>query len=476
MSRKSPVRRTKSSKPAGKTFRMKHESPKTKMFVLDTNIMLSDSDCLHAFQDNDVVIPLVALEELDRQKKRQDEVGRNARAISRHLDELRDIGNLSLGVKLPTGGKLFVLPINPHDPASLPVELRDQNKVDNVIIAQAKLIADDIENGLERCILISKDINVRIKCDSLGIKCQDYFHMRIADDTAELYKGVRTILVEDITMADWYEHKHVYLDGEKLHPNEIVIMKSNPDSPAAIGRFTEEGKPIEKLFDYKDIFGLKPRNKEQVFSLNLLMDDNVKLVTLIGSSGVGKTLLALSAGLKKVLEEGKYERIIVTKPVQPVGKDIGFLPGTKEEKMDPWIAPIKDNLMFLFSHKKVKKDGQIHEFKRDPYVDKLIGDGKIEVEAITYLRGRSIPNTFMIIDECQNLSMHELKTIITRVGDNTKIVLLGDIDQIDNIHVDAFTNGLTCAVEKFKDHALAGHITLIKGERSPLATLASRIL
>ncbi len=821
MSRKTQVRRVKQSKTVSKM----HTALKTKTFILDTNIMLSDSDCLHAFQDNDVVVPLVALEELDRQKKRQDEIGRNARATSRRLDELRALGNLSQGVKLPAGGRLFVLPIAPHDHLVLPAELKDQTKVDNVIIAQAKLLADSLENGLERCILISKDINVRIKCDSLGIKCQDYFHMRIADDTSELYKGVKTLMVEDVVMADWYESREVYLDGEGLHPNEIVIMKSNIDSPAAIGRFIEEGQSIEKLFDHKDVFGLKPRNKEQVFSLNLLMDDDIKLVTLIGSSGVGKTLLALSAGLKKVLEEQKYERIIVTKPVQPVGKDIGFLPGTKEEKMDPWIAPIKDNLMFLFSHKKVKKDGQIHEFKRDPYVDKLINDGKIEVEAITYLRGRSLPNTFMIVDECfpseqqvalanggrisigklhamneaglelptvlsyneatdafeqkkilstkckgkrelfeiscanrkiratgnhpflttngwkkvsdlqprdvlcsspavkhqilkelnddqkqivigsllgdgcigsagknryrvaiihgekqkeycewkasmfertvgriekngysqkpafafqtkgfnfdvelplgkkkelsldiismideralaiwfmddgtvnhasrqacfctnsfsqrtnellvehlrtrfgidckvhfnryfdvrmgvkgykrlmevvtpfmhpnmayktslsfsnqyswsssykqrgniqvdnidrvdglfdvfdievegnhnfiaasqssstgpivhncQNLSMHELKTIITRVGDNTKIVLLGDIDQIDNIHVDTFTNGLTCAVEKFKDHAIAGHITLIKGERSPLASLASQIL
>lgn len=454
----------------------KKEVPTTKVFVLDTNIMLSDADSLHAFQEHEVVIPLVALEELDRHKKRQDEIGRNARAISRRLDELREIGNLSNGVGLPNGGLLKVLPITTFDPKMLPLELKDQTKVDNVIIAQAKLLCENLVNGTERCVLISKDINVRIKCDALNIKCQDYFHMRIADDTSELYKGVKSILVDDSVLADWYESREVYLDGRGLHPNEIIIMKSDPQSAAAIGRFAEEGRPISRLTEYKDVFGLKPRNKEQIFSLNLLMDDNVKLVTLIGSSGVGKTLLALSAGLKKVLEEGKYERIIVTKPVQPVGKDIGFLPGTKEEKMDPWIAPIKDNLMFLFAHKKVRKDGQIHEFKRDPYVDKLIHDGKIEVEAITYLRGRSIPNTFMIIDEAQNLSMHELKTIITRVGDNTKIVLLGDIDQIDNIHVDAFTNGLTCAVEKFKEHGIAGHITLIKGERSPLATLASQIL
>jgi PhoH-like ATPase len=466
MNRKPRARRDKSLKAA----------LKTKVFVLDTNIMLSDADSLHAFQEHEVVIPLVALEELDRHKKRQDEVGRNARAISRRLDELREIGNLSIGVKLPTGGTLKVLPIPTFDSRTLPAELKDQSKVDNVIIAQAKLLSKEMEDGSERCILISKDINVRIKCDALGIKCQDYFHMRIADDTSELYKGVKNLIVEESVLADWYESREVYMDNHGLYPNEIVVMKTDPESPSAIGRFVEEGKPISRLIEYKDIFGLKPRNKEQIFSLNLLMDDNIKLVTLIGSSGVGKTLLALSTGLKKVLEEGKYERIVVTKPVQPVGKDIGFLPGTKEEKMDPWIAPIKDNLMFLFSHKKVKKDGHVHEFKRDPYVDKLIHDGKIEVEAITYLRGRSIPNTFMIIDEAQNLSMHELKTIITRVGDNTKIVLLGDIDQIDNIHVDAFTNGLTCAVEKFKEHGIAGHITLIKGERSPLATLASQIL
>lgn len=467
MSRKTTVRKERPTKAAVSS---------TKVFVLDTNIMLSDGDCLHAFQDNEVIIPLVALEELDRHKKRQDEIGRNARTISRRLDDLREIGNLSNGVILPNGGTLKVLPAPSLDSKSLPTELKDLNKVDNVIIAQAKFIAQGLENGAERCILISKDINVRIKCDSLGIKCQDYFHMRIADETSELYKGVKNTLVDDSVLADWYESRDVYLDNRGLHPNEIIVMKTDPHEPAAIGRFVEEGRPVSRLVEYKDVFGLKPRNKEQIFSLNLLMDDNIKLVTLIGSSGVGKTLLALSAGLKKVLEEQKYERIIVTKPVQPVGKDIGYLPGTKEEKMDPWIAPIKDNLMFLFAHKKVRKDGHVTEFKRDPYVDKLIHDGKIEVEAITYLRGRSIPNTFMIIDEAQNLSMHELKTIITRVGDNTKIVLLGDIDQIDNINVDAFTNGLTCAVEKFKDHSIAGHITLIKGERSPLATLASQIL
>ena len=467
MNRKPRVRHDKASK----------NVPKTKVFVLDTNIMLSDADSLHAFQEHEVVIPLVALEELDRHKKRQDEIGRNARAISRRLDELREIGNLSVGVKLPNGGTLKVLPIPNFDAKTLPTELKDQTKVDNIIIAQAKLLSKEMENGSERCVLISKDINVRIKCDALSIKCQDYFHMRIADDTSELYKGVKGLIVEESVLADWYESREVYLDGRGLYPNEIVVMKTDPESPSACGKFVGEGQPVSRLIEYKDVFGLKPRNKEQIFSLNLLLDDNVKLVTLIGSSGVGKTLLAISAGLKKVLEEQKYERIIVTKPVQPVGKDIGFLPGTKEEKMDPWIAPIKDNLMFLFAHnKRVKKDGQVHEFKRDPYVDKLIHDGKIEVEAITYLRGRSIPNTFMIIDEAQNLSMHELKTIITRVGDNTKIVLLGDIDQIDNIHVDAFTNGLTCAVEKFKEHGIAGHITLIKGERSPLATLASQIL
>lgn len=470
MKRKLPHSRDFVKKPAAKK-----KTPNTKIFVLDTNILLSDPDSLHAFQENEVVIPLIVLEELDRHKNRQDEIGRNARTVSRRLDELRESGNLSQGVSLPNGGSLKVLStgIVEH---YVPIELRDQSKADNVIISLAIKLSEESPDGKNRCVLISKDINVRVKCDSLGVKCQDYFHMRIAEDTSDLYGGVKNLIVEENQIADWYESKEVFLNERGLFPNEIVVMKTDPNSPAAIGRFSGEEKPLKRLIEYKDVFGLKPRNKEQNFSLNLLLDDDIKLVTLIGSSGVGKTLLALSAGLKKVLEEQKYERIVVTKPVQPVGKDIGFLPGTKEEKMEPWIAPIKDNLMFLFSHKKIRKDGQVHEFKRDPYVDKLIHDGKIEVEAITYLRGRSIPNTFMIIDEAQNLTMHELKTIITRVGDNTKIVLLGDIDQIDNIHVDAFTNGLTCAVEKFKEYDIAGHITLLKGERSMLASLAAKIL
>lgn len=457
---------------------------KMKTFILDTNVLLSDPNSINAFDEHDVIIPLAVLEELDNHKSRQDEVGKNARQISRSLDDFRKIGNLNQGVKLNSGGILYVLPTTTDALNELPVELK-QSKVDNAIIAFA------LEMKLQNkdCTLVSKDVNVRIKCDSLGILADDYLKMRVADTRDELYRGVSklTLLSEDIDA--FYNNEPVFVPPEVLAeqpicPNEILVIKDPSGQQSAIARFVSPTQPIRHLNPAKDVFGLVPRNKEQQFALDLLLDQSIKLVTLIGPSGTGKTIFAVAAGLQQVLGGGaKYDKLIITRPVQPVGRDIGFLPGTMEEKMDPWIAPIKDNLNFLVGNRgnkkfKSRKDGDDHSptFKRDPYLDGLFEDGKIEVEAITFIRGRSIPNAIIIIDESQNLSMHELKTIITRAGDNTKIILTGDIEQIDNVHVDVFTNGLTYAVEKFKEYAISGHITLQKGERSELATLASKIL
>lgn len=450
-----------------------------KTFILDTNVLLNDTNSIYAFDEHDVIIPLAVLEELDNQKSRQDEVGKNARLISRILDELRKEGNLNKGILLPNGGTLKISPADYDVKLDLPGEL-DSSKIDNVIIGFAHSMT---QKGHD-CILVSKDINVRVKCDSLGVKSEDYLKMRIADTRDEMYRGVTKITLSDEQIEQFYNNEPLIVDDSTLWPNEILVIKNPEESKSAIARFISSDKPLKRIHNSKDVFGLVPRNKEQQFSLDLLLDDSVKLVSLIGPSGTGKTLLAVAAGMQQVLGAGsKFDKLIITRPVQPVGKDIGFLPGTLEEKMDPWIAPVKDNLNFLVGNKfggkkqKVKKDGDPEkEFKRDPYLEMLFEDGRIEVEAIAFIRGRSIPNSFIIIDEAQNLSIHELKTIITRVGDGTKIVLTGDIEQIDNIHVDIFTNGLTYAVEKFKEFPIAGHITLIKGERSELATIASKVL
>lgn len=454
-------------------------SKKKKTFVLDTNVLLSDPGAFGAFDEHTIIIPLVVLEELDAHKNRQDEVGKNARLVSRQLDSFRKDGKacLSSGVTLPNKGTLKVLPVSKTAASTLPEDLLIE-KADNAIIAFTLELSKKVD-----CVLVSKDVNVRIKCDSLGLKSEDYLRMRVATSQEEIYSGVRTLFVEPEIIDSFYEAESTSLgktleDG--LCPNQILVLKDHVRS--AIGKFVGPGEPIAKLINVVDVFGLKPRNKEQCFALDLLLDDSIKLVSITGAAGCGKTLLALAAGLSQVVggKDHKYEHLIVSRPVQPMGKDIGFLPGTIEEKMDPWVAPIKDNLTFLLGNRFKKHVSKKHgepdrEFKRDPYIDMLFQE-RIEIEALTYIRGRSIPNSFMIVDECQNLTVHELKTIITRIGDGTKIVLLGDLEQIDNAGVDMFTNGLTYAVEKFKDYKIAGHITLLKGERSELASLAAKIL
>jgi PhoH-like ATPase len=458
-----------------------------KTYILDTNVLLSDPNCFRNFQDNDLIVPILVLEELDRHKSRSDEVGRNCREISRVLDTLCETGSLREGVALPGGGTLRVLSSSSGYSDLLPPELSQGSSVDNMIIGFVlKLMKQDCPNA----ILVSKDINVRVKCSSLGIEAQDYLSIRVSDNMDSLYTGVKVSVVNKETVDSFYEGvemKSSEVLEDKTCPNQIVVLKSVDASGAtiksALSRVNPDGtlKPLRK---YDSIFGVKPRNKEQSFSIELLMDPSIKLLTLTGRAGCGKTLLALAAGLEQLDSIGSqktYQKLVVSRPVQPVGRDIGFLPGTLQEKMEPWISPVRDNLEFLLGsakksmRRKKTDETQSGSFK-DPYLDLMQQRGLIEIEAISFIRGRSIPNTFMIIDEAQNLSMHELKTIVTRAGENTKIVLTGDIEQIDNVHVDTFTNGLTYAVEKFKDYDLSGHVTLLKGERSELATLASKIL
>lgn len=453
----------------------------TKTYVLDTNVLLSDPDSIHSFEDNNLLIPILVLEELDKHKTRNDEVGRNARQVSRALDSMRSQGSFHDGIKTRGGGTIRIV-ASFQDPSSmLPKDMPSSSSLDNMIIGFMLLHKD------ENLVLVSKDINIRVKCDSLGLKCQDYLNMRVSSDLEELYKGVKVIQTQEDIVDSLYKNGTVKTSEatqEVIYPNQIVILKSSDSQgntvKSGMSRAYDDGS-LRSLAKIESVFGLRPRNKEQQFSLDLLMDDNVKLLSMIGKAGCGKTLLALAAGLEQlntIGSQAKYQKLIVSRPVQPVGKDIGYLPGTLEEKMEPWIAPVKDNLDFLLgiSGKKLGRKSKDNLMSSDPYLELMQQRGLIEIEAISFIRGRSIPNAYIVIDEAQNLTIHELKTIVTRVGEGTKIVLTGDIEQIDNVDVDAYTNGLTYAIEKFKEYPIAAHVTLLKGERSPLATLASKIL
>jgi len=437
-----------------------------KIYVLDTSVYLTDANSIFAYGNNDIVAPLKVLEEIDNHKKRQDSVGSNARRIIRILDSLREKGSLYKGIRIGKGkGILYA---KSFDKSILPKDFNSKIP-DNKIIGVA---LNEKEKNLNRkVIMVSRDINMRVKCDALGLLCEDYITNQVVKDTRALYTGYKTHLVDDELIDQFYNGESVYLekDEARLYTNEYVMLVSNSnEKKTALARFQNHIKPLKRINGQskKGIWGVKPRNKEQKFALDLLMDPDIPVVTLVGKAGSGKTLMAVAAGLSQVVEDAtvpKYKRLIVSRPIQPMGKDLGYLPGSMEEKMSPWLMPIQDNLRFLMGNDK-------ETLKM--YTD----NGTIEIEALTYIRGRSIANSFIIIDEAQNLSAHELKTIITRVGENTKIVLTGDIEQIDNIYVDETSNGLTYAIEKFKSYDLCGHITLIKGERSKVATLAAKIL
>ena len=437
-----------------------------KIYVFDTSVCLTDFNSIKAFGNNDIVLPLKVLDEIDSHKNRQDSVGTNARQIIRQLDLYRSKGSLCKGVRIAKGkGLLYV---KNYDPDVLPEDL-DLFSPDNQIIATALTEKQQFPN--RKVSVVSRDINMRVKCDAIGLLTEDYTVNQVVKDTEALYKGFRTHLVDDELIDQFYNGEAVYLEKDEvsLYPNEYIMLVSNSnEKKTALARYQNHTTPLKSINGQskKGIWGIKPRNKEQNFALDLLMNPDIPVVTLVGKAGSGKTLMAIAAGLAQVVEDTKvsvYKRLVVSRPIQPMGKDIGYLPGTMEEKMSPWLMPIQDNLRFLMGNDK-------ETLKM--YTD----NGTIEIEALTYIRGRSLADSYIIIDEAQNLSAHELKTIITRVGENTKIVLTGDIEQIDNVYVDETSNGLTYAIEKFKSYELCGHITLIKGERSKVATLAAKIL
>jgi PhoH-like ATPase len=433
-----------------------------KNYVLDTNVLLHDARAIYAFADNNVIIPIFVIEEIDTFKKDQSELGRNARQIARLLDEHRGLeGGLVKSQPMKTGGTVRVaLSKTPIKNPSY-----DSRSMDQRILEIAIEVRDS--DPSTQTWLVTKDVNMRVRGDALGLQTADFEPNHVSID--ELYPGNRELLVPSNVIDEFYANNAVVIDAPGLHANEFLTLKDD-NGKSALTRWDKTvGKavPVRKLRD--GVWGIKPRNREQHFALDLLLNDDIKLVTLVGKAGTGKTLLAIAAGLQKVTEDQVFSKMLVSRPVFPLGRDIGYLPGTIEEKLNPWMQPIYDNLELLLGlNKSDKKDGRSYA--------ELVDLGFVEIEPLTYIRGRSLPQNYMIVDEAQNLTPHEVKTIVTRAGEGTKIILTGDPYQIDHPYLDSSNNGLTSVAERFKNEAIAGHVILTKGERSPLAELATQIL
>ena len=443
-----------------------------KIFILDTNVLIHDPEAMFSFDDNDVYLPIYVIEEIDKLKEYNDRVGKSARETSRNIEKLRKEeknSNLSLleGLKNSTGGT-FRIVLGENDSVNIPDSL-NKNLTDNKIIGQALRIKN--ENKKRKVILVSKDMNVRIKANVLGMETVDYVKDQI--DINQLYEGWKEIeisndlfsLLEKAPIINWD-----LVLKEEPKANELIRFKNSNKEILTI--YKKEREKLEKqVFADTKVWGVFARNTEQKQAMELLMDERIKLVTLVGKAGTGKTLLAIATALEQVVERKLYKKIFIARPIVPMGNDIGFLPGTEKEKMQPWMLPIYDNIEFLASNK-----GQTSSNEAEKVVAGLESLGLLKVEPLTYIRGRSIPQGFIIIDEAQNLTPHEVKTIITRVGKDTKIVFTGDPDQIDNPYLDANSNGLAYIEEKMKNEILVGHIRLVKGERSEISELASRLL
>jgi len=434
-----------------------------KTFVLDTNVLLFDPTAFRKFGKNTVFIPLIVIEEIDRFKKDQNENGRNARNFSRYIDDLRALGSLADGVVLENGGTLIISVDKYVDSKDLPIDL---TKNDNLILSSAlslKLSGEDV-------LLVTKDINLRLKADILGVPADDYGQVDVTLE--ELYSGQRVFEVSGERLKEYEANRFLALDEDEqmgVFANEYFILQEfhNPRR-RLLGRYHQGKKGIIPLISLREgIWGIYPKNIEQQFALDALLNDEINLVTLVGKAGTGKTLLAIAAGLEKSIAQGKYSRLLVSRPIQPMGRDLGFLPGDVNEKLAPWMQPIFDNMDFLFNQNR-KQAGTSYE--------DLINQGLLHIEPLTYIRGRSIPGQYLIVDEAQNLSPHEVKTIVTRAGEGTKIVLTGDCQQIDSPYLDETNNGLAYVVDRLKTEDIIGHTTLRVGERSPLSEVASKLL
>ncbi len=479
----SPERKKSKPAPAG-----------VKQFVLDTNVLVYNPDAMFVFQENHVVIPFPVIEELDKLKKGEDEVARNARQAIRHLDRLRAHGNLTEGVRwgdlpvrqgVPANGNSGTIRVVVEQ-LTRPDALKVDN-ADNEIIT----VAWHLKKEGKHAIFVSNDLAARIKSDALGITTEDFQNQKV--DAERLYQGYVQLDTPGELIDELYKERMLPIERlsdlltietesgdvieRHLAPNEFLILRDIEDDAHSglARRLSDTDQTIPVHGPRKPISGIMARNVQQTMALDLLLDDEIRLVTLLGSAGTGKTLLAIAAGLTKVFQEERYDKLLVARPIMPMGRDIGYLPGTKDEKLEAWMQPIFDNLSYLLSTR--GSQGQAAEsHTTEQRIEKLIADGRLVLEPLTYIRGRSIPHQFMLVDEAQNLTPHEVKTIVSRVGEGTKIILTGDIQQIDHVYLDSSNNGLAYAVEKMKGLGIVGHITLAKSERSELASLAAERL
>lgn len=423
-----------------------------KFFVIDTSVLLYDMTSIHSFPDNDVIIPIVVLDELDRFKEKPGLLGESARYVNRYLDTLRSLGNLSEGILIEETGQTIRVEL--RAPKSENIEGLDWSYGDNKIIACSLFLQKENKDSTVK--VITKDINLRVKCDAVGLEAEDYFKDHL--ETEEEWSGWRNIELSEEEINSFYESGNCSLKDHSLNENEFVVGVNGQQSLLGIYK---NGRVMPLNQSISGVINLIPRNKEQKFAIEALIDKSISLVTLTGLAGSGKTFLSLMAALEGI-HSGEYDRIVFTRSIQPVGKEIGYLPGDMMEKMEPWLAPIADNIR--------------HAFKETTYFEMMLEKGKIEIAPLSFIRGRTFPNSFILVDESQNASIHELKTIVTRVGEDSKIVLLGDTDQIDTPYITKRSNGLSIVTEKFKDSHLHAHVHLPRGQRSNLATEASRRL
>ncbi|MEK6701456.1 MAG: PhoH family protein [Planctomycetota bacterium] len=467
----------------------------TRTFVIDTNVVLHNPVALFVFAEHNLVIPFTVIEELDKMKRKDDDLGRNARECIRQLDWLRTKGSLTVGVnwgvhsprvgqaaKLGPDGKSGSVRIDVEEHVR-PSALNEESP-DNRIIA----VAYALKLRGENVTFITKDLAARIKADSLGISTEDFENQKV--DADRLYNGSVAVEADSALIDEMYRDR--MLSMEKLlpilvetshdgttYPIELLsnqfVSFTDKDDPSHTGlgrRLADTDHVIPVTNQRKPVFGIIARNVQQTMALDLLLDDEIKFVTLLGSAGTGKTLVAIAAGMAKVFSEERYDKLLVARPIMPLGRDIGYLPGDKDEKLTAWMQPIFDNLTYLMSTRGAHT-GAADSHTSEQRIQKLMADGKLVLEPLTYIRGRSIPHQFMIVDEAQNLTPHEVKTIVSRVGEGTKLILTGDIQQIDNPYLDSSSNGLAYAIEKMKGVSLYGHVTLTKSERSELASIAA---
>ncbi len=427
-----------------------------KLLVLDTSVLLYDMHSIHSFPGNDVVLPLVVLDELDRFKDKPGLLGESARYVNRYLDDLRDLGKLNESIPIPNSDQTIRVEL--RAPRLDELTSLDYGKGDNRIIATALYLKK--ENPDKKVKVVTKDINLRVKCDALEIVAEDYFNDHLDIDVSGEYTGWSLYSVPDVEIDEMYEKNDYEISSEeKFLENEFILAKGNI-SKSYLG-IHKAGKILPLKRKVTNVIKLDPRNKEQKFAIEALLDPDIPLVTLTGLAGSGKTFITLMCALEG-LQDGEYERIVITRSIQPVGRDLGYLPGDMNEKMDPWLAPIADNIKSAF--------------RDTTYFDIMIEKHKIEIAPLAYIRGRTFNDSFVIVDEAQNATIHELKTIITRVGAGSKVVLLGDTDQIDTPYINKNSNGLSNVVEKFKFSKNHAHVKLDKGQRSEIASEASRIL